>query len=143
MDYTNEERAWLGELRRAGHRIYFEPKALAFHYNRPGFGNLLRRSYRWGYTAIESKSRTGAARMAWLYRYPYFLILASPLVAFAHAAFIIACWVRAGRYEPLLMSPAVLVSRFAYSFGMAMGGMQWIRRRGAVSPERRPRPRWV
>ena len=143
MEYTNEERVWLGELQRSGHRIFFEPRAVAFHHNRPGFGNLLRRNYRWGYTSIESKSRTGAARMAWMYRYPRLLILASPLLALAHTAYILACWVRGGRYEPLLMLPAILVSRFAYAFGMAAGGIQWIRRRGDAEPGRRPRPRWV
>ncbi len=143
MEYTNEERAWLGELQRSGHRIFFEPRAVAFHHNRPGFGNLLRRNYRWGYTAIESKSRTGAARMSWIYRFPRLLILATPLVALAHTAYIVACWTRVGRYEPLLMLPAVLASRVAYAFGMAAGGVQWIRRRDDAETGRRPRPRWV
>jgi Glycosyl transferase family 2 len=143
MEYTNEERAWLGELQRSGHRIFFEPRAVAFHHNRPGFGNLLRRNYRWGYTAIESKSRTGAARMSWMYRYPRLLILATPLVALAHTAYILACWARVGRYEPLLMLPAVLASRVAYAFGMAAGGVQWIRRRDDAETGQRPRPRWV
>jgi len=143
MEYTNEERAWLGELQRSGHRIFFEPRAVVFHHNRPGFGNLLRRNYRWGYTAIESKSRSGAARMSWMYRYPRLLILASPLVALAHTAYILACWVQARRYEPLLMLPAVLASRVAYAFGMAAGGIQWIRRLDDTETGRRPRPRWV
>jgi len=121
----------------------FEPRAVVFHHNRPGFGNLLRRNYRWGYTAIESKSRTGAARMAWLYRHPRLLILGSPLLALAHTAYILGCWIRGGRYEPLLMLPAVLASRFAYAFGMAAGGIQWLRRRDAAEPGGRPRPRWV
>jgi cellulose synthase/poly-beta-1,6-N-acetylglucosamine synthase-like glycosyltransferase len=143
MEYTNEERGWLGELQRSGYRIFFEPRAVAFHHNRPGFGNLLRRNYRWGYTAIESKSRTGAARWAWMYRHPRLLILASPLLALAHTAYILACWARAGRIEPLLMLPAVLGSRFAYTFGMAAGGVQWIRRRGDAEAGTRPGPRWV
>ena len=143
MEYTNEERAWLGELRRSGHRIFFEPRAVAFHHNRPGFGNLLRRNYRWGYTAIESKSRSGAARMARMYRYPRLLILASPLLAFAHTAYILACWLRARRYEPLLMLPVVFVSRLAYAFGMAAGGVRWIRGRDDAGGGRRSRPRWV
>lgn len=142
LDYTNEERHWQSELWREGHRIFFEPKAKAFHYNRPGFGNLLRRNYRWGYTAIESKSQTGAARMAWLYRYPLLLIAAAPFLAVAHTVYILGCWVRAGRFEPVLMSPLVLVSRFAYSFGMVVGGIQWIRHRNATSSGQRPRPRW-
>lgn len=139
FSYTNEEREWEAELQRTGHRIYFEPRAVAYHYNRPGFPNLLRRNYRWAYTAIESKSQTGAARFAWLYRHPRLLIAASLPLAFAHTAFILGCWVRAGRLEPLVMLPAVLASRLAYSIGMAVGGVQWLRRRGATPPEYRPR----
>jgi hypothetical protein len=52
------------EIRRRGGRILFEPRAIVYHYNRPGFRNLLGRNYRWGYSAIESKAPTGAARLA-------------------------------------------------------------------------------
>jgi glycosyltransferase involved in cell wall biosynthesis len=142
LDYTNEERAWQAELRRTGHRIYFEPKAMAYHYNRPGFGNLLRRNYRWGYTAIESKSRTGSARMAWLYKYPRLLIAASLPLAFAHTAYILGCWLSARTYEPLVMSPVVLTSRFAYVAGMVVGGLRWFRHEVSGASSSRPRPRW-
>jgi len=139
FSYTNEERAWQAALRARGHRIRFEPRAAAWHYNRPGFVNLLRRNYRWAYTAIESKSQTGAARFSWIYRYPRALILLSLPLAFGHTAFILGCWVRAGVFEPLLMLPAVLASRLAYSAGMAMGGIQWLRRRGTAGVEYQPR----
>ena len=138
FSYTNEERAWQATLRRGGHRICFEPRAVAHHYNRPGFTNLLRRNYRWAYTAIESKSRTGAARFAWIYRYPRLLIAMSLPLAFAHTAFILGCWVRAGRFEPVLMAPAVFASRLAYSAGMAVGGIRWLRQRGGSAAAYRP-----
>jgi glycosyltransferase involved in cell wall biosynthesis len=139
LSYTNEEREWQAELQRAGHQLYFEPRAIAYHYNRPGFANLLRRNYRWAYTAIESKSQTGAARFAWIYRHPRLLIAASLPLAFLHTAFILGCWVQAGRVEPLLMAPAVFVSRLAYSAGMAVGGLQWLRRRKGEAADQ---PRW-
>ncbi|MEA2562764.1 MAG: hypothetical protein QOH06_4268 [Acidobacteriota bacterium] len=135
FSYTNEERIWQAELQRAGHRIWFEPAARVFHHNRPGFLNLLRRNYRWAYTALPSKSQTGAARMAWLYRRPRLLIAASGPLALAHTAFILGCWLRAGVFEPLWMLPAILASRFAYAAGMAVGGIQWLRQRNL-------RPRW-
>jgi len=131
FSYTNEEREWQAELRRTGHQLYFEPAAVAYHYNRPGFANLLRRNYRWAYTSIESKSQTGATRFSWIHRHPRILIAASLPLAFVHTAFILGCWVRAGLFEPVLMAPAVLVSRLAYSTGMAVGGLQWLRRRGS------------
>jgi glycosyltransferase involved in cell wall biosynthesis len=138
FSYTNEERHWQAELKRAGHRIWFEPKALALHENRPGFINLLKRNYRWAYTALEAKSETGAARMAWLYRFPRLMIAASFPLAFAHTAYIVGCWLRAGVKEPLLMAPAILVSRFAYAAGMAVGGRRWVRHRDRPDLEYRP-----
>jgi len=129
FSYTNEERAWQAELRQGGERIVFEPAAVVHHHNRPGFRNMLKRNYRWGYTAIEGK-QLGTARMAWLYRHPRVLIAAAagPL-AFAHTAYIVGCWTRARVYEPILMVPWILVSRFAYTTGMMVGGIRWLRRR--------------
>ena len=100
LAYSNEERKWQAELRQMGHTIYFEPKAIVYHYNRSGFVNLLRRNYRWAYTAIESKSTTGSARLSWMYQYPrLFLVVSLPLV-FAHTLYIISCWMRVGIFEP-------------------------------------------
>jgi len=142
FDYTNEERAWQGQLAAVGHRIYFEPRASAAHYNRPGFRNLMRRNYRWAYTAVEAKSSSKAARLAWLYRHPWLLILGSPLLAIAHTVFIIGCWLRVGVWEPLLMLPIVFVSRISYVTGLAVGALQWLRLRGLPANAPRPRPRW-
>jgi hypothetical protein len=118
-------------LKKEGHEIYFEPKAVAYHYNHPGFINLMRRNYYWGYTALEIKSQTGTARLAWLYKYPYMLIAGCIPVALAHTAYIIGCWLRVGVFEPLVMFPIVLVSRFAYVTGMVVGGIRWLRWRKA------------
>ncbi len=139
--YAHEELAWQAELQRAGKGVYFEPGAVVTHWNRPGFGNLLRRNYRWGYSAIESKAESGAARMAWMYRYPRLLIATSfPLAPF-QAAYIVACWLRAAVVESLFMFPAVLAARFAYAAGMTAGGVRWLRRRGTSGPA--AGPRWV
>ncbi len=141
-DFANEERFWQRELKAAGHRIYFEPKAIAYHYNRPGFGNLMRRNYRWGYTAVEVKSQTGVARAAWLYRYPWLVIAVSPLLAIAHTAFILICWVRVRIFEPVLMLPAILVSRLAYVSGMVVGALRWLQVKRKPLGTARHRPRW-
>lgn len=132
LEYTNEERRWQAELIRAGHTIYFEPKAAVYHYNRPGFLNLLRRNYRWAYTAIESKSTSGSARLSWLYRYPRLLLAASVPLVFVHTLYILGCWMRAGVFEPVLMLPGVLASRVAYMMGMVVGGLEWLRREKGI-----------
>jgi hypothetical protein len=80
--------------------------------------------------------------MAWLYRFPAVLIAAAPLLAVAHTVYILGCWARAGRFEPLLFAPLVLASRFAYVWGMAVGGVRWLRHRGGAAAGARPQPRW-
>ena len=136
--YAHEELAWQGEVQRSGGRIIFEPRAIVHHYNRPGFKNLLRRNYRWGYSAIESKATTGAARHAWAYRHPAFLVAACIPLAIASTGYVIGSWLRAGIVEPLIMLPAVLAARLAYSAGLAAGGVRWIRH-GSLAPVTRPR----
>jgi len=125
--YAHEELAWQAEIRRRGGRIVFDPQAIVHHYNRPGFRNLLRRNYRWGYSAIESKAPTGAARLAGVYRYPALLVAASLPLALGTTAYIVWCWIRAGVLEPVLMLPAVLAARLAYSAGLAAGAVRWMR----------------
>jgi glycosyltransferase involved in cell wall biosynthesis len=142
FDFSNEERFWEAELIARGHRIYFNPQAVALHFNHPGFRNMLRRHYRWGYTAVEVKSTTGAARMAWMYKHPWLLILASPVLAVGHTLFIISCWLKAGFFEPIWMLPAVFVSRLSYVAGMSVGALRWLRTRNSPSQLPRQRPRW-
>jgi glycosyltransferase involved in cell wall biosynthesis len=137
--YTNEERGWQAELHCAGHRIWFEPRARVLSFNRPGFAAMLRRNYRWAYTALASKGETGSARFAWLWRHPRLLIAASGPLAVAHTAFIVGCWLRAGSAEPLLLLPAIFATRLAYAAGLAVGGVQWLRRRGSGAAWK---PRW-
>jgi glycosyltransferase involved in cell wall biosynthesis len=137
--YAHEELAWQAEVLADGGRIFFDPRAIVDHYNRPGFGNLLRRNYRWGYSALASKATTGTARFAFLYRHPRFLVFASLPLAFASTAYILGCWLKARRIEPLLMSPAIFAARVAYSVGMAEGGLRWIARPDQRTIEHRPR----
>lgn len=136
--YAHEELAWQAEVLRSGGRILFEPNAVVHHFNRPGFLNLLRRNYRWGFSAIETKAQTRAARQAWIYRHPILLVAAALPIAVASTGYVVACWVRAGVLEPLLMLPVILTARLAYSAGLAAGGIRWIRF-GAAAPEARPR----
>jgi glycosyltransferase involved in cell wall biosynthesis len=143
LNYTNEERHWQAELQCANHRIYFEPNAIAYHYNRPGFGNLLRRSYRWGYTALEAKTETGATRAAWVFSQPRLLLILSPVIPFALTAHIVASWARTGVLEPILMTPIIFLTRIAYVAGMVVGGLRWLRARNSHSLNVRPSPRWL
>lgn len=136
--YAHEELAWQADVLRSGGRILFEPEAVVHHFNRPGFLNLLRRNYRWGFSAIETKAQTGAARQAWIYRHPAVLVLAALPIAVASTAYVVGCWVRAGVLEPLLMSPVIFAARLAYSAGLAAGGVRWIRF-GSGAPEARAR----
>lgn len=134
--YAHEELAWQAEVRRGGGSIRFEPAAVVYHHNRPGFGNLLRRNYRWGYSAIESKAQSGAARQAWIYRYPGLLVAGSVPLALGSTAYILWCWLQVRVLEPLLMLPAVLAARLAYSVGLVAGGIRWMRHGEAAEAAR-------
>lgn len=136
--YAHEELVWQAQVQREGGHIVFDPKAIVYHYNRPGFRNLLRRNYRWGYSAIESKAPTGAARLAGVYRHPALLAAASLPLALGTTAYIVWCWLRAGVLEPVLMLPAVLAARVAYSAGLTAGAIRWMRS-GPAAAEVRPR----
>lgn len=136
--YAHEELAWQAEIARRGGRIVFDPGAVVYHYNRPGFRNLLRRNYRWGYSAIESKAPTGAARFARVYRYPAVLTAAALPLALGTTGYIVGCWLRAGVLEPVALLPWVLAARLAYSAGLVAGGVRWIRL-GPSAVEARPR----
>lgn len=127
--YSHEELAWQAQFQKSGGVMCFEPKAIAYHYNRPGFIQLIKRNYRWAYSAIESKHEAGITRFAWAYHHPVLLSLASLFLAPVSAIYIMACWLRAGRVEPLVAFPVVFIARFAYGFGMCMGSLSWIRRR--------------
>jgi glycosyltransferase involved in cell wall biosynthesis len=139
--YSHEELRWQAELQRDGGSIVFEPRALVYHWNRPGFGNLLRRNYRWAYSAIESKAESSTVRLAWLYRFPRTLVAAAFPLALLQTVYITGCWVRAGVLEPLLHLPGILAARLAYAAGMTVGGLRWLRRRkhGGAPAE----PRWT
>ena len=135
----HEELAWQAEIRRLGGSIRFVPEARVLHRNRPGYRNLLRRSYRWGYSALEAKSLAGAARLGWAYRWPRLLILTAVPLAPLHAVYTVGCWLRAGVLEPLRFVPGILAAKLAYGVGFAEGGLHWLSRRQRGGAELRPR----
>jgi glycosyltransferase involved in cell wall biosynthesis len=140
LDYTNEERHWQAALRAQGMRIRFEPSAFVYHKNRPGLRNLLLRHFRWAYTALEAKAETQSARHAWLYRFPPALVVLSVPYCLLQTVYIVGCWLRAGRLEPVAMLPLILLSRLAYAAGMCVGGAEYLRRKR--NPSRPSRKEW-
>jgi glycosyltransferase involved in cell wall biosynthesis len=122
----HEELAWQERLRQAGHAIHFEPSAVVLHRYRPGWLSLLRRNYRWAYSALRSKRGSAVVRFAWLYRRPVLLIAAAPALALVHTGHTLFCWARAGVLEPIAMLPAVLAARVAYAAGFMIGGIRWL-----------------
>ncbi|HKI00691.1 MAG TPA: glycosyltransferase [Thermoanaerobaculia bacterium] len=133
----HEELRWQAQLAGSGARIRFEPSAVVYHHNRLGLSNLLRRNYRWGYSALESKAGSGAVRWAWLYRRPRLLIAASLPLAASHTAHTVLCWARHRILEPLWMLPLIAAARLSYSAGLTVGGLRWLRRRPAGAAEER------
>lgn len=122
----HEELTLQAALHRRGIRCYFEPGAVVYHHNRRGLGNLLRRTYRWAYSSIQAKTESGVGRWRVLYDHPWLLIALAPFTAPVQAVYIARCWQRAGRLEPLLAFPVLLLSRFVYAAGMMIGGWRWL-----------------
>lgn len=127
----HEELAWQYRALQNGEQILFEPRAVAWHRNRPGFVNLMRRAYRWGYSSLESKARAPAVRGARLYRYPRLMMVVALPGALASTAYIAAAWLRAGKWEVAWLWPGVLLSRLAYALGTILGGRRWLARRAS------------
>ncbi|NNE10299.1 MAG: glycosyltransferase [Gemmatimonadetes bacterium] len=119
--YAHEELIWQGEVLRSGGRIFFEPAARVDHENRPGLLNVFKRNYRWGYSAVYSKAKTGAARAPGLYRFPIVPALLAVPAAPLIALYIMYCWLRAGEWEIVPMAPFLLGARFAHGAGSFVG----------------------
>jgi glycosyltransferase involved in cell wall biosynthesis len=122
----HEELSLQASLRRHGILCYFEPRALVHHHNRPGMGNLLRRTYRWAYSSIQAKAETGGGRVSGLYRHPWLVVVVAPVGAPLQAVYIAWCWLRAGKLEPIFAFPVLLFTRFVYAAGMMVGGWRWL-----------------
>lgn len=137
--YAHEELAWQSELQQNGGKIVFEPRAVVDHRHRPGPLKLFRRSYRWGYSAIESKASVGITRWSGLYRYPWLVVAVTPVWALLSSAYVMADWIRAGTLEPILFLPGLVASRATYAAGMTIGGIRWLRTRGTPAVVRRAR----
>ena len=136
----HEELAWQSEAARNGARIHFEPAAVVEHWNRGGVGNLVRRSYRWGYSALESKVTSGASRLAAWYRIPLLGILLAYPLALVETLYITGTWLGAGKWEVVQFVPLILASRLAYASAFIVGGLGWYLRR-KDEPGRRLRSR--
>jgi glycosyltransferase involved in cell wall biosynthesis len=124
--HGHEELAWQADLARLGLRCFFEPRAVAYHHNRPGLGNMLRRSYRWGYSAVQAKAESRTGRWQRAYDHPWLLVWASMLTAPIQIFYVTWCWMRAGQREPIAALPVVLLARVAYAAGMTIGGAKWL-----------------
>lgn len=128
----HEELAWQAVARQAGWPIQFAPDAIVDHWNRRGLGNLMRRSYRWGYSALEAKRTTGAGRVSGLYRFPALAMAAAYPLAVIEAGYIIGIWLKAGQVTALQFLPVILIARLVYATALVVGGWRWLRRNPAT-----------
>ena len=124
---VHEDAEWQDRLQQLGGRIRFEPKAAVWHVDRDDLKGFLKHNYRWGYNFLLVKARAPNSRFPWLLRSPPILIAAFLPFAVAHTVYTVYCWLRAGKLEPLLLSPFLFLGRLAYASGMAIGGLRAIR----------------
>jgi glycosyltransferase involved in cell wall biosynthesis len=126
---VHEETEWQGRLLDWGGRIRFEPLAAVWHIDRDDFKGYLKHNYRWGYNSITVKSGSAVSRFPWLYRKPWLSVLSFLPFAMGHTAYIVVCWLTAGKFEPLLLGPSLFFGCLAYASGMAIGGIHFLKRR--------------
>ena len=134
----HEELAWEAAAGRGGVPVYFEPAAVVDHWNRGGLGNIFRRSYRWGYSALEAKATTGASRLARWYRFPVLSMLMAYPLALLESLYITGSWLGAGKLAVIQFIPIILLSRLIYATAFIAGGIHWLTR-GREAPGRPPR----
>ena len=128
-DGVHEEIEWQGRLLFLGGRIRFEPRAAVWHRDRGAFKSYLKHNYGWGYNSIEIKSRAAVSRFSFLYQKPWALICGFIPFAVAHTFYTIVCWLKAGKLEPLFLSPVLFLGRIAYAIGMTIGGIRVLQNR--------------
>jgi glycosyltransferase involved in cell wall biosynthesis len=121
---VHEETEWQVRLKAVDGRIRFEPKALVSHTDRNDFRSFLRHNFRWGYNSLKVKGGNAVSRFPRLYRKPRMLILGFFPFAAAFTAYTIILWAKAGKAEPLALSPIVFLGHLAYAIGMVAGGIQ-------------------
>ena len=127
---VHEDIEWQVRLQRVGGRIRFEPHAAVWHFDRANLKGYLKHNYQWGYNSILVKggsSGSSASRFPLLYRKQWILIWGFLPFAAIFTLYTILCWLRAGKLEPVLFCPLILLGRIAYATGMAIGGFRAIR----------------
>jgi hypothetical protein len=122
----HEELAWQAWARARGREIVFEPRAMAYHQHDPRLRSFLARSYRWGYSTLQAKATSPTVRLAGVYRHPWLALVTSLVLTPVHGLYVVACWVSAGRLEPLLLFPGIFLGRLVYAAGLARGGLRWL-----------------
>jgi GT2 family glycosyltransferase len=123
---VHEETEWQGRLLRWGGRIRFEPQAVVWHVDRSNPRSYMKHNYRWGYNSLLVKREAEVSRFPWLYKNPQALVACFLVFALVHTIYTTVCWLRVGKWEPLLLMPTLLFGRVAYAAGMARGGIRAI-----------------
>ena len=96
--YSHEELAWQAAVRRAGGRIVFDPGGIGCITTTAPGSAISCGAITDGATALSrARPATGAARAAWVYRYPGLLVAGSLPIALGTTAYILGCWARARR----------------------------------------------
>jgi GT2 family glycosyltransferase len=121
---VHEDTEWGERFHRLGGQTVFVPRAELEHTDRNTFSEYLKHQYRWGYNSIEVKGRTAVSRFPWLYERPLALVMGALPFAAAQTVYIVRCWLKAGRWEPLLLSPLLATGCLAYASGMFAGGIR-------------------
>lgn len=127
--FPAEDREFQERFRAAGFKVWFDPSAWVYHYNRVSYRAYMDHNFRWAYHGVAYKSGAGRSRFPWAYPKNEFMLLLM-VVPFAVGSwgYTLWQWIRCGVYEPLWLSPLLLMGRFRYAWGVYAGGREFLRK---------------
>ena len=106
------------KLRRKGYQLFYEPKAVAYHYppKRGDLGSILKHSYVYGYYSIENRLKyMDLLKTPKIMQSAPLLLLGSPFISFFASTKIFLKYTKAFKHP--LTFPAVFLTKLAWCYG--------------------------
>jgi hypothetical protein len=134
-----EDFEWSQRVVRAGHKIFFNPKAGVYITGREQLGAIMRKFYAWGLN-VRGIYMPGRSGQVWLFRdHALLFLLNAPLRMVNETWVTVKRWFPVCPFKTLLLIPVYLFYRAAWAAGIAVGARRYFRARGqggSAAPER-------
>jgi glycosyltransferase involved in cell wall biosynthesis len=123
-----EDFEWNVRVRRAGYRVFFNPKAGVYITGRESLRGALAKFYAWGLN-LRQVYVPGRADQLWFFRdRPCLFSVNGPLRILNETYVTIKRWLRVRPMKTLLLCPLFLLFRTAWGIGIVVGGRRYLLR---------------